>query len=95
MENYELTVILDEKATPAKKKSESEKLNNLISTFKGVVTSEKDWGKIEFAYPIGGFTSGEYMHYELELDRSSAKAINSKLSADAQILRYLLVRRDN
>jgi ribosomal protein S6 len=95
MEKYELTVVLDEKTTPAKIKSQSEKINNLATTFKGVVTSEKNWGKIDFAYPIGRFNAGEYIHYELELDKSNARAFNTKLSADDQILRYLFIRRDN
>ena len=94
MEKYQLTLILDEKTTPAKKKSQLENLNNLASTFKGVITSEKDWGRIEFAYPIKGFSAGEYLHYELELERLQARAFNAKLSADEGILRYLFIREE-
>lgn len=95
MEKYELTIILDGSATPAKKKSESEKISKLVETYKGLITDEADWGKIDFAYPIKHTDSGVYLYYQLELEASSAKTLNTKLSTEGNIVRYLLTRREN
>ena len=67
MRQYELTIILAGKATPAKKKSVTEKIKKLITTLKGKVGKVEDWGEKELAYQIAKNETGIFLHFPLEL----------------------------
>ena len=94
MRNYELTIVLVGKVTPAKKKSVSADVEKLIKTAGGKITDTEDWGAREFAYEIKDERSGTYLHFKLELDPQSAKGLDSKLNLEESIARYLLVREE-
>ena len=87
MNKYELTVVLDGKATAAKKKKVVEKIS-------GKITESKEWGVKELAYKIGKSTSGLYLYFELELDPKDVKALNEKLRTDADIIRFLMIKSE-
>ncbi len=86
MQKYELTVLLSEKATAAKKKSISEKVTKLIETFKGKVGKVEDW---EEKVP-----TGVYLYFPLELEKESAGGLSAKLKAEEEVVKYLLIRKD-
>jgi len=92
--NYELTVLLPEKVTAAKKKSEIEKLEKLIKVFGGKVIKNEDWGEKQFTYPIKKNISGSYLYFEIELPEEGAKNLPSKLNLDEGVLRHLLIRKE-
>jgi len=93
MEKYELTVILDEKMTPAKKKTFVSKIEKLVNTLDGKLAKNEDWGEHEFAYKIGKKESGNYLFFKLELSGKGARDIADKLKMDEEVIRYLLVRQ--
>lgn len=92
MRNYELTIVLDGKSTPAKKKSVGKSVEDLIKTNKGKVKKMDDWGKKELAYTMGKSVTGIYIHYKLELEPVTVKLIKEKLRLDENVIRYLLIR---
>lgn len=92
MRNYELTLVLDGKATSAKKKSAQETIEKIVNVLKGKVAKFEDWGMKDLASPIGKNTSGIYLHFKLELDGSTAKQLTAKLRSEETILRYLLIK---
>lgn len=94
MEKYELTVILSEKTTAAKKKSFNERMEKLTKTMGGKIDNKDDWGKIDMAYDIKGQSAGVYLFYELELAKDKVKAVEDKLRMDDDISRYLLIKKD-
>lgn len=94
MQKYELTLVLPEKATPAKKKSVRELIKKLIDTNEGKVVKEDEWGKIDLSYEINGESAGVFLHDTLELKPESVKQINEKLRLEQDILRYLLVKME-
>lgn len=94
MNKYELTLILDSKGGPAKKKKVTESLDKILKIFKGKVLESKDWGVKDLAYKINKSETGLYLYFELELDPGTVKALNEKLRTDPELLRYLLVRSD-
>jgi small subunit ribosomal protein S6 len=94
MENYELTVVLPEGATAAKKKNISGKIEKIVNTLKGKVKKTDDWGEIEFAYEIKNKKSGIFLFYELELSAEAASDISDKLRLEEDIIRQLLVKID-
>lgn len=94
MANYELTLVLPEKATAAKLKSLETKIEELAKTLKGKVKKLEDWGKIELSYPIKKSKSGSFLHFELELESEAAKNLNDKLRMENDIVRYLLIKKN-
>ena len=91
---YELTLVLPEKATAAKKKAVGEFIGKLIKTFKGEVKKSEDWGKIDFAYPIAKNAAGNFMHYHLELEGNYVKDLNQKIKLEEGVIRHLIVKQD-
>ncbi len=93
MNKYELTIVLDGKATAAKKKSVTEKLEKMIKALKGNVVKVKDWGIKDLYYEIKKSETGAFLIFELELEGQGAKTINDKLRLEEEVIRYLLIRK--
>ena len=93
--NYEITVVLDGKVTPAKKKSVTEDLKKLTDLYKGKLGKAKEWGRIDLAYPIGRSATGVFLHFPLELETSAVKNLTDKLRLEKDIIRYLIVKKEN
>ena len=94
MNSYELTVVLPGKATVAKKKSAKNKIEKMVTTLKGKVSKVEDWGEIELSYPIKKMETGIFLHFALELETETVKAIIEKLKLEEEIIRYLLIRKE-
>jgi len=94
MQKYELTLVLDGKATPAKKKSVRAALEKTISTLKGKVGTVEDWGEKPLAYKIGKSEAGNFMFFPLELDADAAKSLSTRLRQQEEVIRYLLLRKE-
>lgn len=92
MRNYELTLVLDGKATTAKKKTQQESIEKIVNTLKGKVVKFEDWGLKDLASPIGKNTSGIFLHFKLELESKAAKQLTIKLRSEETVLRHLLIR---
>lgn len=82
---YELTIVLDSKATAAKKKKVTETIEKIISLLKGKIGGVEDWGVKE---------NGLYLFFPLEIEKSSVKMISTKMSQESEVLRYLLIRKN-
>ncbi|HKC05136.1 MAG TPA: 30S ribosomal protein S6 [Patescibacteria group bacterium] len=93
MNKYELTVVLDGKSGPAKKKKVTEVLEKTLALFKGAIKESKEWGVKELAYKIGKSETGLYLFFELELDPTGVKALNDKLRTDPDVIRFLLINK--
>jgi len=91
---YELTLVLDGKATPAKKKKIVDGLKETIAALGGKIIKSEDWGIKELAYRIKKSQRGLYLFFGLELDAAKVKSLNEKLKAESGLLRYLLVAAD-
>ncbi|MDP3994756.1 MAG: 30S ribosomal protein S6 [bacterium] len=94
MNKYELTVILDGKTTPAKKKTFQELLEKLIKITKGKIVKLDEWGVRDLAYNINKSATGLYLHYNLELESGEVKGLETKLGQEDLVLRHLLIRKD-
>jgi len=94
MNNYELVIVLDGKATVAKKKSARAIIEKLVKINKGKVLDMEDWGTRDLAYTIGKSETGAYLIFSLELEPEGAPEINSKLRLEENIIRYLLIRKE-
>ena len=93
MSNYELTVVLPEKATAAKKKSVTEAVEKMVKTAKGEVKNTDDWGKKDLAYTINDNDAGVFLFFELELEPAAVKSLNQKIKLEDDVIRHLLVKK--
>jgi ribosomal protein S6 len=93
MKNYELTVVLDGRATAAKKKAVVSKIEKLIVALNGKVGSIQDWGEKVLSYKIKKSTSGVFLHFSVELGSGAARSLASKLNVEQDIIRFLFVRK--
>ena len=84
MEKYELTIVLDAKATVAKKKKVTETVEKLVTLLKGKIGKVEDWGVKE---------AGLYLFFPLELEKSSVKMMATKVEQETDILKHLLIRK--
>lgn len=91
MNKYELTIVLDGKTTPAKKKVAQEWVEKLIKIAKGKIVKLDEWGVRDLACRIGKSATGLYLHYTLELESGSVKGIATKLNQEGVVLRHLLI----
>ena len=85
MSKYELTVVLDGKATAAKKKKVIETIEKIVALAKGKSGKVEDWGVKE---------AGLYLFFPLETPKSSVKMISTKVSQEDDIKKYLLIRKE-
>lgn len=94
MRNYELTIVLDGKATSAKKKTIQTLVEKIVELGKGKIGKVEDWGVKDLAYKLGKSTTGVYLFFPLELEPETVKNLASKVKVESEILRYLLIRKD-
>lgn len=89
---YELTALLEGKASSAKKKKFSENIEKMISSLSGKIVKSKEWGVLDLAYPIKKSENALYLFWELELPANKVKSLRDRLKLEEDVLRYLLVR---
>ena len=93
MQKYELTIVLDGKATAAKQKAVRETIEKIIKILKGKIGTVEDWGEKPLAYKISKSTAGIFIHFPLELEAEFVKDLSTKLTMEGEIIRYLLIRK--
>ena len=94
MNKYELTLVLDGKATVAKKKKVTESIQKFITLNKGKVVKVDEWGVKDLAYKIDKSSTGLFLSFILELEGVGAKALKDKLRTEEGVIRSLLIRKD-
>ena len=95
MNKYELTLVVDGKTGAVKKKKVTEALEKALKIFKGEIKESKELGVKEMAYKINKSETGLYLYFELELDGVGVKALNEKLRNEPDILRFLVIRKED
>ncbi len=94
MENYELTLVLPEKTSSAKKKSVRDLVEKLLKTYEGKIDDMEDWGVKNLYYDIKGERSGVFLHFRIELSTDKANPLRDNLKMQDDINRFLLVVAD-
>jgi ribosomal protein S6 len=95
MNTYELTIVIPGSASPQKKKAAGETVEKLVKVNKGSIKETKDWGKIDLAFPIKKNDTGLFTLYKLEMEADGAMAMNNRLRAEDEFIRYLLIKKIN
>ena len=93
MYKYELTIVLDGKVTPAKKKTVISTMENIVKTFEGKVEKTEDWGEKDIFEASGKNSSGYFILFLIEFSKPSVKSLNLKLKMEEDIKKFLLVKK--
>ncbi len=93
MREYELTVLIHpdleaDLETPLKI------VRDIVTSNKGTVTSEDNWGKKRLAYKIAKEDFAVYVFMELSLPAEAVAKVDSTLNITDSVLRHLLVSVD-
>ncbi len=83
MNKYELSIVIDSKATPAKKKAIIEKITKMAELVKGKVGKLEDFGEKKY---------GIVLMVPLELDPAAAKGLLTKVRQDEEVIKQLMIK---
>jgi len=96
---YELTYLLPADFTDSQRATANETVAKLIAKYKGEVLDTQDWGKKNLAYKIkhqGKFHSeAVYTHQVVKFPSTQVQAFERELLLDEQVMRQLLVVRED
>ncbi len=92
MKQYELVVLLHPDLE-IDADAPISKIEKLIAGVKGKVTKRDNWGKKRLAYPVKKQQFGLYVYFELDLEPSAVRELESQLLITEEALRFLLVNK--
>lgn len=94
MNKYELALIVDAKIEDDARTAVVEKAKGYITRYGGNVTEVEEVGKKKLAYEIQKMDEGFYYYIQFESDPASPAEIESHIRIMDNILRFLIVRKD-
>lgn len=93
MKSYELVCAF--RVKEGQDTSGVEAVKKILSDSKATIESEVDMGDRELAYIIDKENRGRYRLFNVELEQTKLPKIENALKLRKEILRYLLVSREN
>lgn len=94
MNKYELALVVSAKLEDDAKTAVVEKAKEYITRVGGVIGEIEDWGKKRLAYEIQHEKDGFYYFIPFEADPSAPAEIERHVRIMDNVLRYLIVRKD-
>ncbi|HHZ16409.1 MAG TPA: 30S ribosomal protein S6 [Peptococcaceae bacterium] len=95
MRNYEMVFILSPELDEEKLGATVEKVTNLINNNGGEVVKQDNWGKKHLAYEIKDRHEGYYYLVEFKGTPATAKELDRVLKITEEVLRFLIVRKED
>jgi small subunit ribosomal protein S6 len=92
--DYELVTIFSPEIADDGMGQAIERLGQQIGTRGGEVTDSNHWGRRKLAYPINRFYEGNYVVTQLRMEPSQTRGLEVALRISDDVLRHLLVRKD-
>jgi small subunit ribosomal protein S6 len=89
---YELVYVLQGALDEEGVRDFNERLNQVITTQSGAVTSTEIWGRRTLAYPIGKNFEGHYILERFQMPPVGAAEVDRLLRFNENVIRYLLIR---
>jgi len=91
---YELVVVLSPDIAEEDVPQAIERVTGAVAARGGEVEEVRHWGRRRLAYQIGRHTEGNYVITQIRLDPQRAHELESGFAISEEILRHLLVRKD-
>lgn len=94
MNEYELMVVMHPDIPEEDVPAAIERVTNAVTSRGGEVTDVNAWGRRRLAYPIKRQVEGNYLVTNIRLDPARCREVESTLMISEDVLRHLLIRRD-
>ena len=94
MRDYELVTIFNPEIGDDAMPQAIDRLGQQIASRGGTVTDTAHWGRRKLAYPISKFYEGNYVVTQLQMDSNQTRGLEVALRISDDVLRHLLVRKD-
>lgn len=94
MRDYELVTIFNPEIGDDAVPQAIERLGTQIAARGGEVADSAHWGRRKLAYPINRFYEGNYVVTQMRMEPTQTRGLEVALRISDDVLRHLLVRRD-
>ncbi|MDP3955352.1 MAG: 30S ribosomal protein S6 [bacterium] len=94
MRDYEIVLVFTPDKSKEVRDKVLEKVKKDLESLGGKVTSEDEWGKKQLAYRIKKENEAFFVYWEVAMEPASLNGLEQKMKLNEEILRYLLVRKD-
>ena len=95
MKNYEAVIILLPDMEEENRNAVIEKLKNIVTDRKGTVESIDEWGKKKLAYEINKIRQGYYYLINFSSESDAVDEINRICKIDENVMRHMVVRKED
>ncbi len=95
MNKYELALVVSAKVEDEVRDAVVEKAKGYITRYNGVITEVEEWGKKRLAYEIQKMHEGFYYFIQFEADGSAPAEIESHVRIMDNVLRYLILKKED
>ena len=94
MNKYELTLVFDPNLEDEMRKTEFDKIIDLLTKFGGSVDKIDEWGKRRLAYEIKKINEGFYYLVSFTGEPGTPREVEDRLRINEYLLRFLIIRTD-
>jgi small subunit ribosomal protein S6 len=94
LRDYELVMVLSPQVDEEAAAGIVEKFSKFIADRGGAISNQEIWGIRRLAYPIQNFREGNYMLTQFSFEPGSTSELENSLKTSEEIIRYLLVKRE-
>ena len=94
MSKYELTFVVNAKIEDDERAAVVDKCKALLERFGGTITNVDEWGKRRLAYEIQKMKEGFYYVVQFDAPTSAPAEIESRIRIMDNVMRYLVVKRE-
>ena len=95
MRNYEGVFIVSPDLTTEATKGVATQIQDLIVKNSGRIDSLQEWGKKKLAYKINKKQEGSFFLFNFQINPAQTKKLEQNLRLNDQIIRYLLINKDD
>ena len=93
--NYETMFITRPDLEEEEREKAIERIKGIITDNGGEIKEVDEWGSRKLAYELNDYTSGYYTLINFEADSSVLDEMNRVFKIMGEVLRHLIVRKDN
>ena len=95
MHKYEMGIIINPQIEEEAILAEQDLVTELIARFGGVIEKVDVWGRRKLAYEIQKLTEGHYIFFYIDGPPSMPREIEDRVRIRENIIRHLIIRRDD
>jgi small subunit ribosomal protein S6 len=94
LRDYELVVILSPEIGDDAIAASIDRVHQGITNRGGEVTDVNHWGRRRLAYPIARHMEGNYVISQVKMDPTQVSGFESALRISEDVIRHMVIRRD-